>query len=585
MTVTDERPYELRRRAARRRGSTTSGWSTRPASDDATVRDEFLATFGPCGAARSRTTASTASCCWPASPPTQLTVLRAYAKYLRQIGLAFSQRYVEETLAAHPDIAKQLVELFVARFDPRLRRQPGPRVGRHRGRDHRPPSTGWRASTRTASSAPSSASCMATMRTNAYRPRPPARRRPCSRSSSTRPWCPICRCPDRRFEIWVYSPRVEGVHLRGGAVARGGIRWSDRREDFRTEVLGLMKAQMVKNAVIVPTGAKGGFVVKRPRRRSRGAAGRGRALLPRVHRRSARRHRQHRRRRRRAARPTSSATTATIPTSWWPPTRARPRSPTSPTTSPRSYGFWLGDAFASGGSEGYDHKRMGITARGAWESVRRHFRNARASTPTPPTITVVGIGDMSGDVFGNGMLLSPHLQAGRGLRPPPRLPRSRSRSGGGLGRAQAAVRPAALVVGRLRPAARSRPAAACGPARPSRSPLSDEVRARLGIDGRHARRRTSCVSAILRGARRPAVERRHRHVREGVHRDERRRRRPGQRRACGSTAPTLRCQVVGEGGNLGLTQRGARRVRAAPAGSSTPTPSTTRPASTPPTTR
>ena len=146
------------------------------------------------------------------------------------------------------------------------------------------------------------------------------------------PWLPL---PRPRFEIFVYSPRVEGVHLRGGKVARGGIRWSDRREDFRTEVLGLMKAQMVKNAVIVPVGAKGGFVVKRPpaARRSRGAARGGRGLLSDLHQRPARCDRQHRRRRDRRRRPTSCATTTTTPTWSSPPTRARRPSRTSPTRS------------------------------------------------------------------------------------------------------------------------------------------------------------------------------------------------------------------------------------------------------------
>ena len=186
-----------------------------------------------------------------------------------------------------------------------------------------------------------------------------------------------CRSRGPLFEIFVYSPRVEGVHLRGGKVARGGIRWSDRREDFRTEVLGLMKAQMVKNAVIVPVGRQGRLRRQAPagRRADREApAGRGRRVLPDLHPRPARPHRQHRGAARSCRRPTWCATTATTPTWWSPPTRAPRPSPTSPTRSSAEYGFWLGDAFASGGSAGYDHKEMGITARGAWESVKRHFR-------------------------------------------------------------------------------------------------------------------------------------------------------------------------------------------------------------------
>ena len=188
-------------------------------------------------------------------------------------------------------------------------------------------------------------------------------------------------------EIFVYGPRVEGVHLRFGPVARGGLRWSDRREDFRTEVLGLVKAQMVKNTVIVPVGAKGGFFVKQSpvRRRPRRVARRRRRLLPAVHQRPARHHRQPRRRQDRAAARTWCATTTTIRTWWSPPTRARRPSPTSPTASRVEHGFWLGDAFASGGSVGYDHKGMGITAKGAWESVKRHFRALGRDSPDART--------------------------------------------------------------------------------------------------------------------------------------------------------------------------------------------------------
>ena len=250
------------------------------------------------------------------------------------------------------------------------------------------------------------------------------------------------------FEIFVYSPRFEGVHLRGGKVARGGLRWSDRPEDFRTEVLGLMKAQMVKNTVIVPVGLEGRLRAEaradagRPRRVPEG----GRRLLPGLPARPARPHRQPGRRRASCRRPTSSATTATIPTSSSPPTRAPRRSPTTPTRSSTEYGFWLDDAFASGGSVGYDHKKMGITARGAWESVKRHFRELGVDTQTTD-FTVVGIGDMSGDVFGNGMLLSPHIRLVAAfdhrhvfLDPAPD-------AGGELRRAAAAVRAAALVAG------------------------------------------------------------------------------------------------------------------------------------------
>ncbi len=223
--------------------------------------------------------------------------------------------------------------------------------------------------------------------------------------------------PRPKFEIFVYSPRVEGVHLRFGFVARGGLRWSDRREDFRTEVLGLVKAQAVKNAVIVPVGAKGGFVVKVP------PVATGDATADRD-----------------ATRNEGIAcyklfiaglldvtdnvdkTTGAVVT---PPEVVRrdgedaylvvAADKGTATFSDianevaKSYGFWLGDAFASGGSVGYDHKEMGITAKGAWESVKRHFREMGVDTQSED-FTVVGVGDMSGDVFGNGMLLSKHIR-------------------------------------------------------------------------------------------------------------------------------------------------------------------------------
>jgi glutamate dehydrogenase len=223
--------------------------------------------------------------------------------------------------------------------------------------------------------------------------------------------------PRPKYEIFVYSPRVEGVHLRFGPVARGGLRWSDRRDDFRTEILGLVKAQAVKNAVIVPVGAKGGFVVKRPPLPSGDAAADRDAsraegvacyqlfisgLLD----------------------VTDNVDHATKKVSPPPEVIRRDGDDAylvvaadkgTATFSDiandvaKSYGFWLGDAFASGGSVGYDHKAMGITAKGAWEAVKRHFREMGVDTQTED-FTVVGVGDMSGDVFGNGMLLSEHIR-------------------------------------------------------------------------------------------------------------------------------------------------------------------------------
>ena len=210
------------------------------------------------------------------------------------------------------------------------------------------------------------------------------------------------------FEIWVYAPRVEGVHLRGGRVARGGLRWSDRMEDFRTEVLGLMKAQMVKNVVIVPVGAKGGFVVKRPPAERDAFLKEGVACYQTF------------------LRGLLDITDNLVGGKVVPPKGVVRHDGDDPylvvaadkgtatfsdyaNAIAKEYGFWLGDAFASGGSAGYDHKKMAITARGAWESVKRHFSELGVDTQSQDFI-VAGVGDMSGDVFGNGMLLSRHIR-------------------------------------------------------------------------------------------------------------------------------------------------------------------------------
>ena len=221
---------------------------------------------------------------------------------------------------------------------------------------------------------------------------------------------PDLPAPRPQFEMFVYSPRFEGVHLRFAGVARGGLRWSDRREDFRTEILGLAKAQEVKNSVIVPSGAKGGFVCKQLPDPSDREAYQGEVLacyrmfiaamldvtdnleagqvVPPAH----------------VVRHDGDDPYLVV--------AADKGTATFSDTANEiamSRGFWLGDAFASGGSEGYDHKKMGITARGAWESVRFHFRTRGVDVDTDD-FTVVGVGDMSGDVFGNGMLLSRHIK-------------------------------------------------------------------------------------------------------------------------------------------------------------------------------
>ena len=354
----------------------------------------------------------------------EVAVLRAYAKYLRQAGTTFSQAYMERTMAGNPRIARLLVQLFKARLDPA-------RASNRNG--HADRADDMVEEIEEALEAVRNLDedrilrsflvmIRATLRTNYFQHDADGRPRDCLSFKLDPREIPLLPEPRPWAEIWVYSPRVEAVHLRGARVARGGIRWSDREEDFRTEVLGLMKAQMVKNAVIVPAGAKGGFVVKRP---PLAAFGRD-ALMREV----------------RLCYSTFMRGMLDLTDNYV--TRSDPGAPggrvaevVPPADVVRhdgddpylvvaadkgtatfsdlansiagEYGFWLGDAFASGGSTGYDHKRMGITARGAWEGVRRHFREMGVDSQSED-FTVVGIGDMSGDVFGNGMLLSPHIR-------------------------------------------------------------------------------------------------------------------------------------------------------------------------------
>ena len=349
----------------------------------------------------------------------QANILRTYAKYLRQAGTAYSQGYIEQALAEHPDIACALVELFESRFDPDRGTGAADSTAQVQALEDRLAEV----SSLDQDSILRSllALVLATQRTNAYRTDAfPAGEGGVRRAAVAVKLDPhqVPGLPEPRpaYEIWVYSPRVEGVHLRFGPVARGGLRWSDRREDFRTEILGLVKAQMVKNAVIVPTGAKGGFVAKqlpdpavdREAWQAEGVACYRTficALLDLTD--------NYR---------TDGDGTQTIVS----PPQVRRYDGDDPylvvaadkgtatfsdiaNSIADEYGFWLGDAFASGGSVGYDHKAMGITARGAWESVKYHFRELGVDTQTQP-ITVVGIGDMSGDVFGNGMLLSEQIR-------------------------------------------------------------------------------------------------------------------------------------------------------------------------------
>lgn len=339
----------------------------------------------------------------------EVSILRAYAKYLRQVGSTFSDAYIERAVTGNPALARMLVELFIARFDPaagpsRAERIEALRHDIEAALDQVPNLDEDRILRQFLGV------IEATVRTNYFRRDASGHALAYVSFKLDPSRVPGLPEPKPMFEIWVYSPRVEGVHLRGGRVARGGLRWSDRREDFRTEVLGLMKAQMVKNTVIVPVGSKGGFVVKNPPPQAeREAMMREgvacyqtflRGLLDVTD---------------------NRASGAIVP----PPDVVRHDSDDpylvvaadkgTATFSDyanaiaREYGFWLDDAFASGGSVGYDHKKMGITARGAWESVKRHFREMGVDTQTTD-FTVVGVGDMSGDVFGNGMLLSRHIR-------------------------------------------------------------------------------------------------------------------------------------------------------------------------------
>ncbi|MBB1300378.1 NAD-glutamate dehydrogenase [Pseudoalteromonas sp. SR44-8] len=336
----------------------------------------------------------------------EASILRAYAKYMRQVGVTFSQTYIESTLANYPHIGSQIVNLFAKKF-----------------------SVKSPASVKTLDKLIAQIyvelenvanldddriirlyvdMIIATLRTNYFQKDDKGQFKSYVSFKVNPSLIPDMPLPLPAFEIFVYSPRVEGVHLRGGKVARGGLRWSDRREDFRTEVLGLVKAQQVKNTVIVPVGSKGGFVCKQLPTDRDAFFKEGqecykifiRGLL--------------------------DITDNIIQGEIVPPVDVTRHDEDdaylvvaadkgTATFSDiangiaNEYNFWLGDAFASGGSVGYDHKKMGITAKGAWESVKRHFREMDIDTQTTD-FTVVAIGDMAGDVFGNGMLLSKHIR-------------------------------------------------------------------------------------------------------------------------------------------------------------------------------
>ncbi len=337
----------------------------------------------------------------------EVSILRAFAKYERQIGGTFSQSYIEDTFSRYPSIAKLIIKLFNLKFDPKKK-------------------TSEKTITKVEADIETSLDNVAnldddriirrvvemvgaTIRTNYFQADANNEEKSYISFKIEPKLISDIPKPVPAFEIFVYSPQVEGVHLRGGKVARGGLRWSDRREDFRTEVLGLVKAQQVKNTVIVPVGAKGGFVCKQLPQGTRQEifeAGKEcyktfiRGLL--------------------------DITDNIVAGEIVPPTSVVRLDEDDPylvvaadkgtaTFSDiangisEEYNFWMGDAFASGGSVGYDHKGMGITAKGGWESVKRHFREMDVDCQTTD-FTCVAIGDMAGDVFGNGMLLSKHIR-------------------------------------------------------------------------------------------------------------------------------------------------------------------------------
>lgn len=337
-----------------------------------------------------------------------ISVLRAYTRYFKQLGLPYGQSYLEATLYKNAALTQILYRLFDTRFNPaplpnrqtlqtQLSQEFEEGVAAVASLDEE---RILRQYQRT---------ILATLRTNAWQTSANGYK-PCLSFKLNPRDIPGVPEPKPLYEIWVYSPRMEGLHLRFGKVARGGLRWSDRREDFRTEILGLVKAQQVKNTVIVPVGSKGGFVLKR----DTGAADRDAlmaegiacyqlflcGLLDLTDNLIAGKVRVPEQLVRYDADDPYLVVAADKGTASF--------SDIANAIS-HQYGFWLGDAFASGGSVGYDHKKMGITARGAWESAKRHFRSIGHDIQSTP-FNVVGIGDMSGDVFGNGMLLSRQIR-------------------------------------------------------------------------------------------------------------------------------------------------------------------------------
>ncbi|NKB77288.1 MAG: NAD-glutamate dehydrogenase [Gammaproteobacteria bacterium] len=348
----------------------------------------------------------------------QISLIRAYYKYLKQIRLRYSENYIIDALVSNPQLALTISQLFDARFNPQNQTT---RQKVKKGAQYTPKRVSSLVSKintqlETVSTIDEDRIIRAlidvvnaTLRTNYFQLDEQNQFKSYISIKLDSGSIPRIPEPHPKFEVFIYSPRVEGVHLRGGKVARGGLRWSERPEDFRTEVLGLVKAQRVKNAVIVPVGSKGGFVAKELPTTGRADIHReviecykifisgllditdnlmGDKVIPPI-----------------------DVVRLDVDDPYLVVAADKGTATFSDIANgiSQDYGFWLGDAFASGGSVGYDHKKMGITARGAWESVKRHFRE-RGKNIMTTNFTVVGIGDMGGDVFGNGMLLSKHIQ-------------------------------------------------------------------------------------------------------------------------------------------------------------------------------
>ncbi len=550
--VEDEHPYRVDRSGAAPVWVHDFGlsYAGQEAPDTASVRDKFQDAFAKVWYGLLEEDGFNALVLRAHLDWRQISLLRALAKYLRQSSGTFSQAYMEEAAVAHPDIVAMLVELFELRFQPQRPKQVQQQI------EHQ------EAAIKEKLEAVQSldydrilrgflALVQACLRTNYYQREADGSPKASIALKLDPSRIPGLPEPRPMFEIFVYSPRVEGVHLRGGQVARGGLRWSDRREDFRTEILGLMKAQMVKNAVIVPVGAKGGFVVKRPPEKGGREALREEVigcyrlfisglldvadnLVDGVSHTAAD-----------IVRYDGDDTYLVVAADKGTATFSDIANEVS-----ASYGFWLGDAFASGGRAGYDHKKMGITARGAWEAVRQHFRAADIGNQGAG-FSVVGIGDMSGDVFGNGLLWSQRIRLLAAFDhrhifidpdPDPQAGFAERKRLFELPSSSWADYDETLIS----------EGGGVYPRHLKSIQLSEQARAMLGVESTSLTP-AALISAILRapvdllwnggiGTYVKASSERHNDVGDHINDSLR------------VNADELRCQVVGEGGNLGLTQ-------------------------------